>query len=102
MDGNGANPERRRGGERWASTHMEAVLSAVSVDVLAAVVAIGVIVWVLATALYAWIILAETSGNGSLPSWYRWAAMGQQLSYAVWLGALAILVVKWLRERVLR
>lgn len=80
---------------------VDAILAFFRADVLSVVVVIGVVAWVLATALYGF-ILGRLVHSPSIGEWYRWSMVVQQWSYAVWLGALAILALKWLRERLPR
>jgi hypothetical protein len=79
----------------------DALLAFFRTDVLAIVAVVGVLVWVLATALYGF-ILGRLVHSPSIGEWYRWATVVQQWSYAAWLGALAILAAKWLREHLPR
>jgi hypothetical protein len=69
------------------------------IGILTASVVIGICVWIVSQiALYLFIY------SGSLPSlsiegWVKWAQILSQVSYAVWLGALALLLLLWLRDR---
>jgi hypothetical protein len=88
-----SNPSKQHG--------VDALLGFFRVDVLVVVVVVGVVVWVVATALYGF-ILGRLVHSASIGEWYRWAMVVQQWSYAAWLGALAILAARWLRERLPR
>ena len=75
----------------------DALLAFFRADFLAIVAVMGVVVWVVATAFYGF-ILGRLVHSPSIGEWYRWSTVVQQWSYAAWLGALAILAAKWLRE----
>ncbi|MBI3647731.1 MAG: hypothetical protein HY240_03095 [Actinobacteria bacterium] len=79
----------RRAGRRW-------------VRFLRWVVAAGVAVWVVSGLGIAWIyIFAAPRGSFDFSGLYRWVTTADSASYHMWLGALVLLVVAWLKERLI-
>lgn len=69
------------------------------IGILTASVVIGICVWIVSqVALYLFIYSQSLPSLGS-EGWVKWAQILSQVSYAVWLGALALLLLLWLRER---
>lgn len=65
---------------------------------LTAAVVIGVGVWIVSQAfLYIIVFRSDQGFGGSV----RWLQIVNLVSYAVWLGALALMLLLWLRERLL-
>lgn len=70
------------------------------IRVLGVVVVVGVIVWVVAGVGYGSSIAGlYRSGNGPQSRWWLWFQVADTISYHVWVGALAVLLVLWLWQR---
>jgi hypothetical protein len=69
------------------------------IRVLTAAVVIGVGVWVVSQAVLYFLVLRSDQGFSG--GWVRWLQILNQVSYAVWLGPLALMLLLWLRERLL-
>ena len=70
----------------------------VVIRVLTAAVVFGVGVWVVSQALLYVVVFRSNPG---IEGWVRWLQILNLVSYAVWLGALALTLLLWLRERLL-
>ena len=70
------------------------------IRMLGIVVTVGVIVWVVAGVGYGSSIAGlYRSGNGPASRWWLWFQVADTISYHVWVGALAVLLVLWLWQR---
>ncbi len=70
------------------------------VRVLGVVVVVGVIVWVVAGVGYGSLIVGvDLTGRGPQSRWWVWFQTADTVSYHVWVGALAVLVMLWLWQR---
>lgn len=78
----------RRAGHRW-------------VRFLRWVVVAGVAVWVVSGLGTVWFYVVFSPRGSFYDSWYRWVTAVDTVSYRVWLGALVLLVVAWMRQRLI-
>jgi hypothetical protein len=71
------------------------------VRILVVLVIVGVSVWVVAGVGYGTVIVSlYRDGGGPQNRWWVWIQVAETISYHVWVGALAVLLLLWLRQRV--
>lgn len=70
------------------------------IRILTWAVLVGVVVWIASDAVYFvafFGIIRSTAPN--LTNWLTWVQILNRISYDVWLGSLALLLLIWLTER---
>ncbi len=70
------------------------------IRVLGVVVVVGVAVWVVTGVGYGMLLAGlDLAGNGTQSRWWLWVQVAETISYHVWVGALAVLLLLWLWRR---
>lgn len=70
------------------------------IRLLSAAVICGVVAWIVSeSAFWIYIYVFSQTTSPSATNWVTWAQVFSRVAYDVWLGALALLLLIWLTER---